>query len=923
MSSFSPALHEDTPDTSVISSSGLSLLSLRFLRHPGTPDGTARLLATRNVTDVASRTHYQYGARQLRDARGALLPDATTVTALSGVVIKRYTADGDASHTCHDVAGRPLWSLNAQGTVNRFTYEPRETAGRPLTESETAVGAAGTLRVREAFTYGPPDEFHRARNLTGAITVHHDNAGFTETLSISLTDQARATRLYLLPPETALANWGVTTPPTTEAPLAWSATYDAVGAQLTQTNAATVTTVNAYDIRGAVSETRLRYKVKGINKQLITLCNILHNAEGVVVSQTLGNGLRETYQYDPRTHYLTRHTLQRDAQTLSDLSYSYDPAGNVISLNEAATEMQLHRGRVTDGQRGYVYDTLYRLAAATGRERLADAARGPQARLKTHGNAWFAYQESYTYDDGDNLIKTVHLGNSPWTRDLTVSARSNRALLNDHGLTPENGFLPGGLQTQLSHGRKLVWYADGQLQRVSPVVRADDDADDTESYRYSNGGTRVRKLSVVKVAGGTRLQATTYAGGCEARQSRLGGILQRDIIITNGGVVRLIEDRLSGEAHLRYGFREQQGSRGGETDAEGHVTSYEENYPYGGSAGADEEKEEIHDRTARYSGKERDATGLTYYGWRYYQPEVGRWLSADPGGLIDGINLYRFCRNNPLTLRDEDGRMPITWDEITRHADSGYPSSKSIRLKLKQKSEEENYQMMREEIEHNLSAESNIVHSQYKAKNPGSSRGTPGFTNEFHPGIWKLKRNFRADNGKVHASNVVLEQYSLVSKRKKFYGVLPKVIVRWGVTNRGALEATSIHVDDPADPTQREQVIRQRFLEKSDNGKHTQRILNELGLSATRVERFTHHDGLSDNEMIAVFVSPKDSPAGQDLTDAAELLPTQRERIMHRDRRAVSDALFMVRQLSRNPVSRVLHSAWRSTRRCVHPSTLQ
>ncbi|MCU6209279.1 RHS repeat-associated core domain-containing protein, partial [Enterobacter cloacae] len=50
-----------------------------------------------------------------------------------------------------------------------------------------------------------------------------------------------------------------------------------------------------------------------------------------------------------------------------------------------------------------------------------------------------------------------------------------------------------------------------------------------------------------------------------------------------------------------------------------------------------------------------DATGLLYYGYRYYQPDAGRWLSADPGGLIDGLNLFRFCRDNPVCGRDDNG----------------------------------------------------------------------------------------------------------------------------------------------------------------------------------------------------------------------------------------------------------------------------
>lgn len=54
---------------------------------------------------------------------------------------------------------------------------------------------------------------------------------------------------------------------------------------------------------------------------------------------------------------------------------------------------------------------------------------------------------------------------------------------------------------------------------------------------------------------------------------------------------------------------------------------------------------------------------MYYYGYRYYQPWIGRWLSADPAGTIDGLNLYRMVRNNPVTLHDPDGRMP-TIDSI-------------------------------------------------------------------------------------------------------------------------------------------------------------------------------------------------------------------------------------------------------------------
>ena len=41
-----------------------------------------------------------------------------------------------------------------------------------------------------------------------------------------------------------------------------------------------------------------------------------------------------------------------------------------------------------------------------------------------------------------------------------------------------------------------------------------------------------------------------------------------------------------------------------------------------------------------------------YYGFRYYSPELGRFISRDPIGEWDGINLYEFCRNDPIGNSD-------------------------------------------------------------------------------------------------------------------------------------------------------------------------------------------------------------------------------------------------------------------------------
>ena len=60
-----------------------------------------------------------------------------------------------------------------------------------------------------------------------------------------------------------------------------------------------------------------------------------------------------------------------------------------------------------------------------------------------------------------------------------------------------------------------------------------------------------------------------------------------------------------------------------------------------------------------HSGKEWfERTGLVYYGQRWYHPESGRWLSRDPAGEAGGLNLYGFCRNDPVNCYDLDGLAP-------------------------------------------------------------------------------------------------------------------------------------------------------------------------------------------------------------------------------------------------------------------------
>ncbi len=58
----------------------------------------------------------------------------------------------------------------------------------------------------------------------------------------------------------------------------------------------------------------------------------------------------------------------------------------------------------------------------------------------------------------------------------------------------------------------------------------------------------------------------------------------------------------------------------------------------------------------RFSTKIMDEeSGFSYYGYRYYDPEYGCWVSRDPISENGGVNLYTFALNNPISLFDVFG----------------------------------------------------------------------------------------------------------------------------------------------------------------------------------------------------------------------------------------------------------------------------
>jgi RHS repeat-associated protein len=78
----------------------------------------------------------------------------------------------------------------------------------------------------------------------------------------------------------------------------------------------------------------------------------------------------------------------------------------------------------------------------------------------------------------------------------------------------------------------------------------------------------------------------------------------------------------------------------------------------------------------RFSTKYTDQeTQLVYYGLRYYNPSLGRWLGRDPIEEKGGLHLYAFVRNNPINLWDVLGNVGAYISQVCQFGETGFQAN--------------------------------------------------------------------------------------------------------------------------------------------------------------------------------------------------------------------------------------------------------
>ena len=100
-------------------------------------------------------------------------------------------------------------------------------------------------------------------------------------------------------------------------------------------------------------------------------------------------------------------------------------------------------------------------------------------------------------------------------------------------------------------------------------------------------------------------------------------------------------------------------------DPAGAIVAKYEYDPYGNRTNDDPNAPEV-DQPFRFSTKYFDTeTGLSYFGGRYYNASLGRWINRDPIGELGGRNLYEYAANDPLDRMDPLGMMTLPGCGIT------------------------------------------------------------------------------------------------------------------------------------------------------------------------------------------------------------------------------------------------------------------
>ncbi len=386
-----------------------------------------------------------------------------------------------------------------------------------------------------------------------------------------------------------------------------------------------VQTGYSYDVAG---------RLVGVSNEVGVFTYAWHPNADLVQAVVCPSGASATNAYDVMRRLTYKGNLDSTGTVVSSFAYSYDPVG--LRTNEAHS----------DGSgRAYGYDETYQLVEANG--------------YLAGGGGDTNYTYRYAYDLIGNYTQVVDRGVAEAYRPNSLNQYTNTTTRPVLAYDLNGNLLDDGEQA-------YVWDQENRLVAVSNEVGQVEFAYDglgwkVEQREYENGvlAKTIRYLydGVLPVAelDESNMVVRTITRGLDLSRT-MGGACGI------GGLLALTTHEASGTNSYFYFYD----GNGNVVDLISENDAHAAHYEYGPFGATRLASGSLAGQPYRFSSKEAiDSAGLYYYGYRFYNPYLGRWISRDPIEEYGGVNLYCFVRNRGVNVIDymglSDECTPWVW----------------------------------------------------------------------------------------------------------------------------------------------------------------------------------------------------------------------------------------------------------------------
>ncbi|MFD0739974.1 RHS repeat-associated core domain-containing protein [Lysobacter koreensis] len=336
---------------------------------------------------------------------------------------------------------------------------------------------------------------------------------------------------------------------------------------------------------------------------------------GAIKQFTYGNGVVHTMEQNARQ--LPSRVTDAGA---ADFTYAFDANANPVTIRDVNAVAGAY-----SGNRDLQYDGLDRL---------------------TYAHLHYQMINNYRYDALDNLRRKEHYNGSTTAVQTYVYDSANRlSFINNEAGAATTAFefdAQGNLRTKNNQSYSFDY---GNRLRASSQ----------EWYRYDGHGRRV-----LNWRGGEPGVLSQYSQSGQLvydENYRASGRKASEHVYLGGSLIATRERNIDTQAWAtKYQHTDALGSPVAVTNEAGQVVDRTHWEPYGASINKTVDG-------IGYTGHVMDsASGLTYMQQRYYDPTLGRFLSADPvtanSNTGANFNRYYYANNNPYKFTDPDGRAP-------------------------------------------------------------------------------------------------------------------------------------------------------------------------------------------------------------------------------------------------------------------------